>query len=287
MGFAPTVIQGGYANIHSTWRTERWTMKLLQTIKHRFSGSKSGRFAVLDGIRGFALISMIVYHAVWDLVYIFHFDWDWYRSEYAYLWQQSICWTFILLSGFCQPLGKHQYRRGLTVWMGGAVISLVTYFVMPENLVMFGVLTCLGSCMLLAKLLDPFLRRCKPLPGMLLSLAMFAVTRNLYNGFLGFERWNFCALPEGMYQNHVTAYLGFPPDSFFSTDYFPIIPWFFLFLAGYYLHSIFRQREWMSWLRSSKCGILEWIGRHSLLLYMLHQPVVYGLLTLVMGLLAA
>lgn len=49
------------------------------------------RYAVLDGIRGFALLNMIVYHAVWDFVYVLDFRWQWYRSEAAYIWQQYIC----------------------------------------------------------------------------------------------------------------------------------------------------------------------------------------------------
>ena len=69
------------------------------------------RYAVLDGIRGFALLNMIVYHAVWDFVYVLDFRWQWYRSEAAYIWQQYICWTFIFLSGFCQPLGRKKFKK--------------------------------------------------------------------------------------------------------------------------------------------------------------------------------
>ena len=65
---------------------------------------RKGGFAVerrqtLDAVRGCALASMILYHAAWDLVYIFGVSWPWYRGMGAYVWQQSICWTFILLSG--------------------------------------------------------------------------------------------------------------------------------------------------------------------------------------------
>ena len=59
------------------------------------------RSARLDAIRGWALVSMIAYHASWDLVYLFGLDWPWYHSFGAHVWQQSICWTFLLLSGFC------------------------------------------------------------------------------------------------------------------------------------------------------------------------------------------
>ena len=76
----------------------------------------------LDTIRGLTLLSMMAYHACWDLVYLFHCDWAWYRSFGAYLWQQSICWTFILLSGYCVSLGRHPLRRGLITLAAGAVV---------------------------------------------------------------------------------------------------------------------------------------------------------------------
>ena len=56
------------------------------------------RIAALDALRGLTLLSMIAYHTCWDLVYLFRMDWEWYRGTGAYIWQQSICWTFILLS---------------------------------------------------------------------------------------------------------------------------------------------------------------------------------------------
>ena len=57
--------------------------------------SKSVRFDGLDTLRGMTLLSMIAYHASWDLVYMFGVHWPWYRSFAAYVWQQSICWSFI------------------------------------------------------------------------------------------------------------------------------------------------------------------------------------------------
>ena len=86
------------------------------------------RYQVLDTIRGCALVSMILYHACWDLVYMFGMDWPWYHGFAAHVWQQSICWTFILLSGYCFALGRHQLRRGLTVFFCGALITAATWF---------------------------------------------------------------------------------------------------------------------------------------------------------------
>lgn len=71
------------------------------------------RSGTLDTLRGLTLVSMIVYHACWDLVYLYRLDWGWYRSFWAGIWQQSICCTFILLSGYCWQMGRHPLRRGL------------------------------------------------------------------------------------------------------------------------------------------------------------------------------
>ena len=86
------------------------------------------RYYALDGIRGLALLNMITYHAVWDLVYLFDINLQWYQSEGAYIWQQCICWTFIFLSGFCEPLGKKKLKRGIIIFSLGFLI-VVTGFV--------------------------------------------------------------------------------------------------------------------------------------------------------------
>ena len=59
------------------------------------------RLHFLDALRGFTLINMIAFHGMWNLVYLFGVRANWYTGMPGYLWQQWICWTFILLSGFC------------------------------------------------------------------------------------------------------------------------------------------------------------------------------------------
>jgi uncharacterized membrane protein len=85
-------------------------------------------------------------------------------------------------------------------------------------------------------------------------------------------------LPESLYRNLFTAYLGFPPVHFYSTDYFSLIPWTFLYLCGYELHWIMKEGGLLEKSFMTK-GIepLSFLGRNSLLIYLLHQPVLYGL----------
>lgn len=232
------------------------------------------RYQVLDTIRGFALISMLLYHASWDMVYIFGANWPWYHGFAAYVWQQSICWTFILLSGYCWALGRHQLRRGLTVFLCGALITAVTWFLMPDNLVYCGVLTLLGASSLLLIPLAPALERVPARAGAAGSFLLFLLTRDVNAGALGFEGLRFAALPVGLYRDHVTALLGFPPADFFSTDYFSLLPWFFLFLTGWFL---FRLRPGEA-REIRPVPLVTAMGRRSLLIYMLHQPVIYALL---------
>lgn len=232
------------------------------------------RYQVLDTIRGCALVSMILYHASWDLVYLFGTDWPWYHGFAAHVWQQSICWTFILLSGYCFSLGRHQLRRGLTVFLCGALITAVTWAFMPENLVLFGVLTLLGSSMLLTSGFQHLLQKIPPRAGLAGSFLLFLLTRDVNAGYLGFEGTRIFRFWDGA-RDLGTAFAGFPPADFFSTDYFSLLPWFFLFLTGYFLFRL--RRSEVRELR--RIPLVTAMGRHSLLIYMLHQPVIYALLT--------
>lgn len=236
------------------------------------------RYHILDEIRGITLCSMILYHAVWDLVYIFGYNWKWYQSDMAFLWQQSICYTFILLSGFCVSLGKNKVKRGLVVFGAGILISLVTEFFMPQNRIRFGVLTLLGSCMLIAAVAE---RINVTLWGIIINLLLFILTRRINYGVLGFADVTVARLPRFLYNlGDFGNYLGFTEQTFFSTDYFSLFPWLFLFLTGYYFYKWMEEKQWLSSMTKAPSLGAWWrpIGRYSLIIYLLHQPVVYGLL---------
>ena len=188
----------------------------------------AGRYALLDELRGLDLVSMMLYHACWDMMFLFGIWMDWYAGMPGRLWQQTICWVFILLSGFCVQLGHHTLRRGAQVFGAGALVTAVTLLFMPEDRVIFGVLTLLGSAMLLTDLLEKPLRRIPPAAGFAISAVLFALTRNVSAGYLGFGGLRL-ALPDAWYANYFTAFFGFPPFDFYSTDYFALLPWLFLF----------------------------------------------------------
>jgi len=226
---------------------------------------KKMRLHGLDLLRGVTLISMIAYHGTWNFVYLFGVDLPWYEALPGHIWQQSICWTFILLSGFCFSMGSRHLKRGLEVFGGGLLVSAVTLIAMPENRILFGILTFTGSAMLLMTLLEKALKKVPAGIGAVASMVLFFF----------FESWQ---APIWLHRNLLTAYLGFPTRDFVSMDYFPIFPWIFLFIAGYFLYRIFHSRLWDEKLFArGNLPVLGWLGRHTLPIYLLHQPVLYGL----------
>lgn len=237
------------------------------------------RYRLLDELRGLGLFSMILYHAMWDFVYLFGGWASWYVSWPGRLWQQCVCWVFILLSGFCVPLGHHPLRRGLEVSAAGLLVTVVTLLFMPSASVLFGVLTLLGAAMLLTAVLEPLLRRVPPAAGAVVCALLFALTYPVSSGWVGFGPWTW-RVPAALYANLATAFLGFYPPGFYSSDYFPLLPWLFLFWVGYFLHGIIGADR-MALLRRSVCPPLGWLGRHSLPVYLLHQPVLFLVLSVV------
>lgn len=245
--------------------------------KNRSHTAPDGRLALLDTLRGLLLCSMILYHFYWDAVYLFGVDLPWRRHCGLYLWQQSICWGFLLLSGFCQPLGRRPLRRGALLLLAGALVQAVTA-PLADNRVCFGILTLLGSCTLLSVPLHRCLRGMRPAAGMLLCALLFALTRNVSRGALGFETWEFARLPAALYQNDFTAYLGLPPPNFFSSDYFPLLPWAFLFFCGAFAGRSQTARRFLQRYPVAGHDPMRFLGRHSLAVYLLHQPLLYALL---------
>ncbi|MBQ9049229.1 MAG: DUF1624 domain-containing protein [Lachnospiraceae bacterium] len=266
--------------------------------------SGSERLALLDSLRGLTLISMILYHACWDAVYLLGANWPWYGSRAAYIWQQSICWTFIMLSGFCIPFSSKLLRRGLEVFGAGALVMAVTCLLLPEDRVVFGVLTLIGSCMLLMIPLRKILggdsraeatadrtavRKASGVSRAAILFIVFAILFILFKdvnyGEIGTGMLHRIVpaipkltirIPKTLYANLTTAYLGFPPADFYSTDYFSLLPWSFLYLCGYELHWILKAAGVLDApILKKEIRPLAFMGRNSLVIYLLHQPVLY------------
>ncbi|MBP0980877.1 MAG: DUF1624 domain-containing protein [Oscillospiraceae bacterium] len=241
---------------------------------------KKVRYGLPDALRGFSMISMVAYHAMYDLVAIYGFDVPWYFDTPGHIWQQSICWCFIFISGMCWSFARSPLKKGIKISICGLIISLVTFIFMPSQMVIMGVLSFLGAAVIV---MIPFAKAMakKPRAWFFAMAALFALTKDINNGYLGFEGVRFCGLPEVVYQIPFGVILGFVPMGFYSSDYFSLMPWFFLFAAGHCFWQGMKEKESFCRVMQREIPLFSTLGKHSLAVYMLHQPVIMAVFMIV------
>ncbi|MFD0705587.1 heparan-alpha-glucosaminide N-acetyltransferase domain-containing protein [Alloscardovia venturai] len=265
------------------------------------------RFYAIDMLRGFALLNMIIFHALWDIASLITKPWGvsiatFMSSQAAYVWQQAIGICFIFLAGFCWRLGRKPLRRGIELIAWGEVISLVTTAVIPHDSVHFGVLTLIGFGTLILWLIDipaKFARMHtgeKAMPVsfsshgshwihvILATISMILFV--LFHDAQTHSIWSL-TLPQWLYANNFTTLLGFPFDGFISSDYYPLIPWLFVMFTGYFLFNVVHARAVANWINTHTHKVswisrsLEFLGRHSLVIYLTHQVILFAIIWLI------
>lgn len=237
---------------------------------------KSKRVGLLDEWRGLTILLMVAYHALYDVAFIFGAPVPrWILVPAMDYVQPFIACSFLFISGIACRYSHSNLKRGLVTLGLGVGVSVVTLLFMPSQMIWFGVLHFLGSAMILFALLQPLLDRISVAAGIAVSLALFLLTRGLPAGYLGLQGLFTLPLPTGLYRYPWLMPLGFGGS---GSDYFPLIPWLFLFFAGAYLGQYFYQGDMPASLYRSRAPKLAAIGRKSLLIYVLHQPLLYGLL---------
>ncbi len=239
---------------------------------------KADRCHLIDALRGMDVVSMVMFHFFFDVFIVFGVDPTWYYKPLIHFWQQSICWIFIFISGFVWTLGRAKnLKRGLFLNLCGFAITAVTVIFMPSEAVWFGILNFIGCAVLLLIPLDALLSRLPAPAGASISFILFIFTKNLSSGVLGFYDLLRIPLPSFLYDIKVLTPLGFPFPGFFSSDYFPVIPWIFLYLCGYFCYRIFEKSEGAREIARVNIPVFSFIGRHAIWIYLIHQPVCYGI----------
>lgn len=258
------------------------------------------RFETLDTFRGLVILNMIAYHFLYDVFVIFGKDPRWYQHSVVFAWQQFICCSFIILSGFVWPYGKKKnFKRGIFVNLLGFVITAFTLLFTPQEAIWFGILNFLGCAILLmfpvAFVYDKRQNRLHAHTasrsssiglwvGLFCSLGLFLLLRNIQHRYLGFYMFGlsaadmtFCTIPSRWYTLKIGIPFGFPPSTFHSSDYFPLLPWFFLYVFGFFLGRILENKDWFLCLAHGRLPLINWIGRKSIWIYLFHQLICYGL----------
>ncbi|WP_293846464.1 heparan-alpha-glucosaminide N-acetyltransferase domain-containing protein [uncultured Parolsenella sp.] len=267
--------------------------------------ASSQRVRGYDVLRGFSVVSMVAFHACYDIVYLWDVRLGWFRSPLQDVWRASISWCFLLIAGIMCSYSRNNLKRALKYLFVAAAIWIATTLIAVDTPISYGIIYCMGFSSLLAwaleilfhdnrdarsTKLDDRISRAKNGPkskrlaivAATLFLA-FLLTLDVPQGKLGLSSFGgpYIELPSGLYTTEALNWLGFPGPSFASGDFYPPIPYSLLFLVGTTLGLITKLHGVPSILKKIHCTPLEWIGRHALEIYVVHQPIVLALLTLI------
>jgi len=237
------------------------------------NNNKHPRYALVDLLRGIAIAMMFTYHFAWDLNTFNYIRLDFYHDPFWLHYRTVIVSMFLLVMGISLYLAHHKkivrYRFLVRLyWLIGCslIITISTYFYNGERFIYFGILHFITLASVLGLLFVRYYWL-----NLILGLVVIAMG-NLVQ----------CSL----FNPRVVNWIGFVSNKPQTDDYVPLFPWFGVVLLGIFLarwayqaHPFPLVTSWQG--HSAISRLLQFGGRHSLIIYMLHQPVFIGILTLV------
>jgi uncharacterized membrane protein len=227
------------------------------------------RFWEIDFLRGLAIIMMIIFHLLWDLNHFYNTGIVLLKGFWG-IFQIITASLFLFLVGVSITISKIQknarfdkyLKSGLKIVLFGLMITGVTKLVFPNNFVIFGVLHLIGISIIISY----FFRKFKYL-NLILGLVFIIVGVTIKKYALNFNGLLFIILYS---------------DSSHSVDYFPIFPWLGVVLIGIFVGKLFYSKNVRQFrFKKNSNGLLVkficFLGKKSLIIYLLHQIVLYGL----------
>ena len=231
-------------------------------------GRQAPRLLTVDAARGAAVIAMATYHTAWDLSEL-RLIATAVTAEPAWSWfARATASSFLLLAGLGLVLAHRAGirwgafgRRVAVLAAASLILTIATLVVFPDSYIFFGVLHHIAVASLLAL---PFLRG--PASAAIVAAALVWAAPLL--------------LTEPIFNEPVLAFLGLGTRIPDTNDWVPIFPWFGFVLAGVALGKVAAPRLEPRESRGPRVArVLAWLGRHSLLIYLLHQPLIFGALS--------
>jgi uncharacterized membrane protein len=239
------------------------------------SATTRERAVALDAARGASVLAMVAFHFTWDLGNFGYIDRDLPYSAGVKALGHAIAISFLFIVGVSLALAsaenawRRRFWRRLALVTGAAgLVSLGTYIVFPQAFVFFGILHCIALSSLLAA---PFVLLPWPVAGLaaiLASLAPLFFSAPLFNA--PWLIWTGLATVEPV-----------------TNDWQPLLPWSGAVLAGVAAALFWRARGLPPLGARRKAGPLAWMGRHSLAIYLLHQPALFAAFSALVALGAA
>lgn len=225
----------------------------------------------LDKIRGLTIISMVLFHLMYNIN--FFREISWYNGTLLNkVWQLSIALSFFIISGITSTLlpAKKNIKRGIKTSIIGVLISIATFIFARDQFIVWGVMNGLGLSMIIGGLFKNDKIFSKKM--IFIFLLIFALTYNIpRNSLIDVSFFNH------LYEKNIFP-LGFPSDKFVSADYFPIIPWVFAYFSGISIGNLLHEKNFYN--KYGTDNLLAKIGRYSMPIYLIHQVILYPIVSL-------
>lgn len=228
--------------------------KILQKDDCKDNTKMNTRVWEIDFFRGIALLLMIYFHLIFDLKEIYNYNVD-YSGGFNAFTGRAAGTLFIFLSGVSCTFSRNNFRRGLKILALAILITIVTYFYNADMIILFGVLHFLGVSILLY----PYLKKLEVKTLAIIGTVIFILGNPVKNITLDFD----CLFIFGLTSN-----------KFVSADYYPLIPWLGIFIYGIVTGKlIYKDKKSIFNFNIGK-NIISWLGRHTLHIYIIHQPLI-------------
>lgn len=231
----------------------------------------TSRVPMLDILRGAALIGMIFHHSLVSYEIVFGTVVDFlYTKTFEYV-QLLFVAVFLLVSGICTNYSRSVLKRGLIVFAAAMLMTLATCVILPkfgiEGLnIYFGILHMFGLSMIIYALAKKAFQKIPAIVGIVLFSIFFIAYYVFYSTEPTSQSWLFLIF-------------GVLPDSMlYYGDYYPLFPFFFLFITGTYIGKYIKEERFPDWFYTIRCKPLEFCGKKSLWVYVLHQPIIFPLM---------
>lgn len=219
--------------------------------------STTERIHLLDFIRGCAILAMVAHHAAYDLVAFYEISIPFLETALFEAIRTMFALSFIVISGISTGLSGNPVRRGLVTLAGALTVSVATFIITPEMPIRFGILHFMGVSMLIMGLLKKSIHRVPRKIALPMLSILFIICYFVFPIVVDADY---------MYP------LGLISTDFVSSDYYPLIPWVFAFIIGSYLTEPLLMRKAPHWVYTFQVKLINLCGKHTLWIFMLHQP---------------
>lgn len=240
------------------------------------------RLHIFDLLRGIDILSMVAFHLCFDIVFVMGWRLDWYSGLLVTIWRDTISWPFLFIAGCMCTQSRNNLRRAGKYLAVALLIYLVTYLSGIVDPISFGIIFCMGACTLIEWALEKLRIAPKGIVAGVCFLVAFLVLLHMNWGYIDVFGIRI-DLPRAPYEVGWLSWLGFPGPTFVSSDYYPVLPYLMMYLCGASFGRMWSEKGYPEWCFRKTSRPLEFLGRHTLGIYVLHQPIMLAVLMLVAG----